>query len=338
MHEFLARFERIDHRRRELGIGRDVADPRRETAATAIAGNRYHVADRNGGEQRFGNIELQLHGSVRQHREHGRGRSGNVACIADHVEDAPRSGGDDRPVRISPFGLLQRRLGLLDLALGRLDRLGPRRKRGDGEVGLGFADPRIGEVGRRPGLVELGLRGDAALVEVGGPLQRALRIVRLHLGRAQRRFEHRDLFRPLAFPQVRELRLRLCQGSLCLRDGDLGVAVFQPGKLGSLVEPVSTPDHDGDDLSRLDRRQKHVLALDIADGQGRRGGAGEQRRDHGNAADEAHRSDSGFVSPARSAASRCIDAAATATIFATSCAPKRDQPMRFRTMGLAIRK
>ena len=138
----------------------------------------------------------------------------------------------------------------------------------------------------------------------------------------------------LADLQVGQLRLGLGQAGLGLRDSDLGVGAFQRhhGRAGH--HTIAALDGDGLDLRHLDRRQQHIVALDIADGQrgGRRAGA-EQLRGERQRTEKAH-----GLCPflAASIALRLPDVAATT--LAASAAPMSCQPMRRITASRPMRK
>src|SRR5690606_33743998 len=72
MDQLLARLQRVDHRRREFGLGRDVADPCGEIVGAAVAAHLEQRADRYGRKGRLRHIELELDRPIRQQREHWR--------------------------------------------------------------------------------------------------------------------------------------------------------------------------------------------------------------------------------------------------------------------------
>ena len=151
-------------------------------------------------------------------------------------------------------------------------------------------------------------------------------LVGLRVGRAHRGLQHLDLLGSLADLQVGELRLGLRKRRLGLQDGDLGIAAFQLGDHAAGLDAVAAPDRDRLHLRHLDRRQQHVVAFDIADGERRRRHAGrKQRRDQRDGTDEAH--DFRPLRAARIAARLSIATAATA--FA-SFGPISAQPMRLQ--------
>ena len=73
--QLLPRLQRIDHRRREFGIRRDIADARRQSRLAAVAMDVEQAADRHRGKALLRQIEPELHGAVRQHRQHRRRRA-----------------------------------------------------------------------------------------------------------------------------------------------------------------------------------------------------------------------------------------------------------------------
>ena len=184
----------------------------------------------------------------------------------------PAEGAAMRALGQPPSRLLERGLRLLDLVLGGLDRLGARRQPGDGEIGLRLADHRASATSSavwawsksacvamprlsrslEPRQHALGLLGFCALADATVASSTAISSGRL----------------PIL--QIGELRLGLRERGFGLRDRDLGVAVFQLGDRVAGLDAVAAPHRDRLDLRHLDRRQQHVLALDIADGERRR--------------------------------------------------------------------
>ena len=225
-------------------------------------------------------------------------------------------------------------LGDLDGILGRLDGFGTGRQLADGEIGRCLADGCLGELKLGGGIVELSLGRDTPLGQVLGTGQRALGLVGLGPGRAQCRLEHGDLFRALADPEVGELRLGLGKGGFRLGDCDVGVGRFHHRHRLASFDAVAAADGDGIDLRHLDGGKQHIIALDIADGEWRRPGAGRKQRDgERDGTEDAH----GF--PAfRAAVMAATFSLAMVMTLAASAGPMSDQPMRLTTAARAMRK
>ena len=156
----------------------------------------------------------------------------------------------------------------------------------------------------------------------------------LGVGGTHHRVEHGDFFRPPAELQVGELRLCLRKCCFGLRHRDLGVVRLHFGDRGAGLDAVAALHRDRLDLRDLDRREQHVVALDIADGKRRGAGAGrKQRGGERNRAQEAH-----GLSPflaARIAAR--LSTAIAAMAFACS-GPMSVHSMRRNTASRAMRK
>ena len=215
-------------------------------------------------------------------------------------EICPAAGRGQRALAEPPARLIERGLRLFDPALGGGDFVVARRQLGDGEIGGQFFDPRRGDVVGGLRAVEIGLRREAARVEVARAIERALVVFGLHLGGVERGLDRGDLLRPAAVEDVGELGLGLGERALGVAHGDLGVGRLDRADRLAGLDQIAAADVERDDAGDLDRRDLHVFAFDIADdgGGGRRAG-GEP------AGDEADRAQ-GFEdhgAPPRAAAS-----------------------------------
>ena len=295
--------------------------------------------DLDRGEGGLRHIDAELHRAIRQHRDHRRGRPCGIARIADDIVDAAGRGRRQHALRQAPHSLPQFRLRLLDLVLGRLDGLDARRQAADGEIGFRLADLRVGGFQRSRGGVVVGLCAGAALVEVAGAVIFALGVRGLRFRHVHLRLEHRDLFRTLAHPQVGKLRLSLRKRRLGLRHGNFCVGAFQRHHWRTRPDAVTALDRDRFDLRHLDRREQHVLALDIADGQrcGRRAGAEQLRRER-QRTEKTHGLASLPVAGSRAASITLRLSAATATTLAASLSPISRQPILRITASRPMRK
>ena len=292
------------------------------------------AADLHRGEALLRQIEPELDRPVGQHRQDRRRRAGEVAGVADDVVDAAGRRRRDDALGQPPPRLVERGLRLLDLVLRGLDRFRPRRQLGDGQIGLRLTDHRRRHVERGLGLVVIGLCRDPALEQIGKPRENALGLLLLRLRRNERRLEHGDLLRPPADLQIGQLRLCLGQRCVGLRHRDRRVAVFQCDDRLAGFDVVAAPYRYGLDAGHLDRRQQHIFALDITDGErGWSATAGKQRSDQGDRTDEAHR-----FAPLRAARIAARLSLATLITAAASLWPTVFQPMRRITASRPMRK
>ena len=132
------------------------------------------------------------------------------------------------------------------------------------------------DVVSRLGRIEVGLRGEAAAEQVLAAVERALRVVLLHLRRLEARVDGRDLLGPAAIENVGEFGLRLAERRFGVVDGDFGVGRLQRRDPVARLQLVAAANVFGRDARDLDRRDIHVFAFDIADGGVGRGRAGGQ--------------------------------------------------------------
>ena len=75
-------------------------------------------AERQRRQLRFRRVERQLERAVGQHRHDRRGRTGDLAGMADDVGDLPRRRRGQRALAEPPARLIERGLRLFDPALG----------------------------------------------------------------------------------------------------------------------------------------------------------------------------------------------------------------------------
>ena len=158
-----------------------------------------------------------------------------------------------------------------------------------------------GDVVRRLGGVEVGLRGEAAGVQVPAPVQRALRVVPLHLSGLEVGFDRGDFLGAAAIKDVGEIGLGLRQRRLGVSDGDFRVGRFERRDPVAGLQLVAAPHIFVGDPGDLDRRDVDIFALDVADGGVRgRGASGQDLGDERDGADRVE--DHGFVFRAKSSA------------------------------------
>ncbi len=213
---------------------------------------------------------------VGKERDDRRRGARDVADAADDVGYVARRGRDELALVEPPARVVERGFRLFDLVAGGEDLLVARRKPGDREIGREFAHARRRDVVSGLRRIEIGLRGEAAAVEVLAAVQRALRVVLLHLRRLEARVDGRDLLRPAAVENVGEFGLRLAERRLGVVDGDFGVGRLQRRDPVARLELVAAANVFGRHARDLDRRDVDVFAFDIADGGVGRGRAGGQ--------------------------------------------------------------
>ena len=156
-----------------------------------------------------------------------------------------------------------------------------------------------GDVKRRLGRVEVGLRGEAAGVQVPAPVQRPLGVVPLHLSGLEVGFDRGDFLGAAAIKDVGELSLGFRQRRRGVSDGDFRVGRFERRDPVSGLQLVAAPNIFVGDPGDLDRRDVDVFALDVADGGVRgRGASGQDLGDERDGADRVE--DHGLVFRAKS--------------------------------------
>ena len=187
--ELLAVLDRVDHRRRELGLVGDVGDGRGQPVRAAVAAHRERGAGGEAGDRRS---------RRRRPRACRRRRAGSTppASVGPAISPARRKTsatcavdrrGERRACRAASAASRTAASAPCEPALGGGDDLGARRQALDGELRLELGDLGPRGVALGDGGVEVRLRHHVAPGQRGLPLGLALGLAQPHLGGLERR-------------------------------------------------------------------------------------------------------------------------------------------------------